>query len=58
MDRYKEPVEIDPDFERDARTGSVSAEVHKQLCIIVRALARSAAVAEHRSADKKRKDQT
>ncbi len=72
MNRYKElpvsaeelPVSAEAmarraDFRPDAGTGSaLSQDVNKQLQVLVRALARSAAIAEHRSAEKKRKDQT
>ena len=64
MDRYKEQVETVPVAgkvrpKHGAPTGSAfSDDVYNQLLTIVRALARSAAVAEHKDTEYERKDQT
>jgi hypothetical protein len=65
MDHYKElPVSAEAiarraDYRRDAGNGpALSQDVNKQLRIIVRALARSAAIAEHKSAENEREHQT
>jgi hypothetical protein len=64
MDSYKElPLNGDTitrrraDFGRDAWS-ALSVDVKKQLRAIVRALARSAAVAEHKTAENEREHQT
>jgi hypothetical protein len=63
MNREKEQIETVRVSGKARRhrvpSGSVlSDDISEQLRRLVRALARSAAVAEHRSAEKERKDQT
>jgi len=64
MDSYKElPLNAETitarraDFRRDAGPVS-SVDVKKQLRAVVRALARSAAIAEHKTAENEREHQT
>jgi hypothetical protein len=61
MDRYKEQIETVPIATKARKRPTEAAhsdEVHRLLRTIVRALARSAAVAEHKSAESERKEQT
>ena len=64
MDSYKEfPLNAETittrraDFRRDAWS-ALSVDVKKQVRAVVRALARSAAIAEHKTAENEREHQT
>jgi len=64
MDREREqvetvPVQVEVRRKRGAAIASaLSDDVYNQLRTVVHALARSAAVAEHKSKEQKRKEQT